>query len=76
MCQAFPGRFPTEVFAERDRLPEGFLEEVIEAGYYERAFEVHEHNPRASGGLIDIIQTLEFEDAAQEIAARKQATKT
>ena len=37
LCEAFPGRFPTEVLAEYDRLPTGFLEEVLEAGAYREA---------------------------------------
>lgn len=33
----FPGRFPHEVIAARDRLPEGLFDEVIEARVYRQA---------------------------------------
>ena len=37
LCEAFPGRFPSEVLDEIDRLPAGMLDEVVEARHYRRA---------------------------------------
>jgi hypothetical protein len=61
LCEAFPGRFPTEVLAERDRLPEGFLEDLLEARAYERAFWIYRANPKATGEMVQQVQRIEFE---------------
>lgn len=37
LCEAFPGRLPSEVLAEYQRLPAGFLEEMLEAMAYRQA---------------------------------------
>lgn len=37
LCEEFPGKFPTEIMAEMDRLPVGMLEEIIESRAYARA---------------------------------------
>jgi hypothetical protein len=37
LCEAFPGRFPTEIWREVLRLPAGLLDEVLEAKAYREA---------------------------------------
>lgn len=37
LCEAFPGRFPSEILRELRRLPAGVLEEVLEAKAYQQA---------------------------------------
>lgn len=38
MLHAFPGRLLTEILAEVDRLPVGYLEELLEVKAYVQAF--------------------------------------
>jgi len=40
LCEAFPGRFPTEVWAEIERLPAGMLDDVLEARAYRQVKEM------------------------------------
>ena len=42
LCEAFPGRLPSEVVAEVERLPVGLLEEVLEARAYRHAVAMRE----------------------------------
>lgn len=58
MCEEF-GRLPTEIMAERDRLPAGLLEEILEARAYGRAYAVYQQHPDA-GGLVDDVKAIEF----------------
>jgi len=37
LCEEFPGKLPTEIIDEMDRLPAGMLEEIIESRAYARA---------------------------------------
>jgi hypothetical protein len=37
LCEAFPGRLPTEILAEMRRLPVGTIEDLLEAGAYRQA---------------------------------------
>ena len=46
--------------AERDRLPAGLLEELLEARAYARAYAVYQQNPKATGGLVDEVKANEF----------------
>ena len=46
LCDHFPGRFPSEVLDELDRLPMGLLSEVIEAKCY-----------RQAKGIVDAAET-------------------
>ena len=59
---------------ERGRLPEGMLEEIVEAGAYERAYAVYQRDPKARSGLIDDVIAMEFELVQQELDARKAKT--
>jgi hypothetical protein len=61
LCDEFPGRLPTEIFAERDRLPVGFLEEVIASRHFARAVATYQQNPAARSGLIDLVREFDFE---------------
>lgn len=59
---------PTEILAERDRLPEGMLEEILEARAYERAYAVYQQDPRhATGEFVDMVKLLDFERAQEEL---------
>ena len=48
LCDAFPGRFPSEVMAEIDRLPVGLLSEVLEARAYRHAKSMREAAEQSS----------------------------
>lgn len=61
---------------ERGRLPEGWLEEIAEAGSFERSYAVAVRDDKASGGFIDVIRQLEFDDAREAINAAKAAKQT
>ncbi len=47
MCfEWFPGRLPTELQAEMDRLPAGFVDEMIESFQYARAVSANKTDPK------------------------------
>jgi hypothetical protein len=48
LCEAFPGRFPSEVMAEVDRLPVGLLSDVLEARAYRQAKQMREAAEQSS----------------------------
>jgi len=74
LCEEFPALKPSDVLAERARLPEGFLEEIIESRAYARALATNQGDPDANGWRSSPIRTLareiEHELAEEEIAAR------
>lgn len=45
ICEEFPALKPSEVFEEKARLPEGFLEEIIESRSYARAYSANQVDP-------------------------------
>lgn len=53
--------------AERDRLPVGLLETMLEYRAYARAKQVYDQNPKATGGIVDLVKVIEFELAQKEI---------
>jgi hypothetical protein len=72
MCRRWPSRFPTEILAERARLPEGFLDEVAHSMAYADAVAANAANlPGCEDSRMRQIATvIELELAAEEIAAR------
>ena len=42
LCEAFPGRLPSEIQAEIDQQPAGFLEEILEAKAYRKVKEMRD----------------------------------
>jgi len=58
---------PSEILAERDRLPVGFLETVLEYRAIARAIAAYAQDPRAEGPLVDLVKVVEFEDAQEAI---------
>jgi hypothetical protein len=65
----FPGRLPTEIRAEIERLPEGFVDEMIESYAYARAVSANHADPkgRQSSALRTAATEIEFELAEEEI---------
>lgn len=70
LCRRFPGRFPTEILAERDRLPDGFLDEVAQSIAYSDAVAANEARlPNGEESFLrQIAHDIELELAAEEIA--------
>lgn len=68
LCEAFPGALPTELYREWQRLPPGFLEELLEVRAFASAVQAYQ----ANGGklenlppsrLLTMVQEIEFEEA-------------
>ena len=59
---------PSEAWREWQRLPAGFMEQVIEYRAYGSAKAVADANPKAAGGLVDLVRVIEFELVQEEIA--------
>lgn len=72
LCEEFPGRFPTEVMAERERLPYGLLEEVVAARYYGRAHAANAANApgEEASPLRVLAKDIEHELAVEEIGTQ------
>lgn len=70
LCSEFPGKLPSEVWAERDRLPEGMLEEIIESRNYARAYWTYKANPKATGDMVQRVRENDFALAQEAIDAR------
>ena len=71
MCfEWFPGRFPSEIQAERDRLPEGFMDEMIESFSYAKAFAANQADSKSWQSSPMRITAMEIEHAiaAEDIA--------
>ena len=70
MCQEFPALKPSDVFAERARLPEGFLDEIVASLAFARAVAANETDPKGwqSSDLRIMAKELEHERAEEEIA--------
>lgn len=61
LCDEFPGRLPTEILDERDRLPEGLLDEIVNTRQYVRAYHAWNANPTVEGDLVDLVKEISFE---------------
>lgn len=72
LCEEFPGRLPTELMAERARLPDGLLEEIIASRYYARAVAANQIDPKGwnSSPMRTTAMEIEHELAGEEIAKR------
>ena len=62
LSEEFGGRLPSELFAEQQRLPVGFLEQLLEYRAYASAYHANEADPK--GWTSSPMRTL-----AQEIEA-------
>ena len=71
LCDEFPGRLPTEILAERDRLPCGLLDEIIASRHYVRAYHAWHQNPKVEGDLVDLVKAISFELVQDEIDAQE-----
>jgi hypothetical protein len=80
LCSAFPGRLPSEVLAEVDRLPVGYLSEVLEMQAYVQAkamtdaattAEARKRLPRTP--LFSLVSEIELELAAEELKNKTHA---
>lgn len=67
LSREFGGATPSVIWAERQRLPAGFLEQVIEYRRYAEAKQAYAQNPKAEGALVDLVKVIEFELAQGEI---------
>ena len=73
LCEEFPGRLPSEIHAEIERLPDGFLFDVIEMRAYagtKRAYDVSEKQQDES--LLDLVKEIEAELVQEEINERRR----
>ena len=77
LCDAYPGRFPSEVLAEVGRLPAGFFDEVLEAGAYRQAKQMVEAADSAEARkrlpqttLFQLVPVIDF--AITEVETKKR----
>lgn len=72
LCEEFPGRLPTEIYAEQQRLPAGFLEEIIESRLFARAYFANQADPQRWQSSPMRIAAMELEhELAQEEMTRE-----
>lgn len=78
LCDAFPGRLPSEVYREWRQLPAGFLEEVMEARVFasikaaiDRGSD-RKHLPQhpMTQVVLDVIEAVALEEIETRRAAR------
>ena len=76
MCESFPGRLPTEIWQETQRLPIGFLDDVVEARAYMSAYRIYK-NAKSKADLptdapmVDLVRDVTFAIAADELKKRR-----
>lgn len=65
---------PSQIEAELQRVPVGFLEAVIEARAYENAYRFYKANPdtKDRSELVQLAKRLTFEIAKEAIKTKKQ----
>ena len=65
---------PSELWAERQRLPPGFLEQIVEYRAYAatKAMFDTQQNPKAESLLLLLVKEIEQELGAEAYEARKQ----
>jgi hypothetical protein len=71
LCDQFPGRLPTEILAERDRLPAGFLDEILDSRHYRRAYDAWNQNPKVEGELVDLVKAITFEFVQEQMDSER-----
>ena len=69
MSEAFGGALPSAILAERDRLPVGLLDRILEDRYLARAIAHYRDHPKAEGLLMNLLRTIDLELAQEEIDA-------
>jgi hypothetical protein len=76
LCEEFPGRLPSEVLAERRRLPEGFLEDLIEmrafAAVWARLDAAEDKSKVERSPTRDLVELVMERCATADIEAKKQ----
>jgi len=79
-CNAFPGRFPSEIAQEERRLPVGMLDEILEArafmeakGIYDRLSDYDEKTRMKlmRDPLMQLVREIDLAIAAEEIKKRR-----
>jgi len=78
LIEAFPGRFPSEIWQEIGRLPVGMLDEILEAKGYMHvkalvdAADTAEAKQRLPDSpLVGLVRTIEFALAHEELEKRR-----
>lgn len=73
LSEEFGGALPSVILAERRRLPEGFLERLIEYRAYAntKAAKARRDNPKDKGEMWQLVEEIEFELAGEELTARE-----
>ncbi len=69
LCEEFPGVLPSAILAERDCLPAGLLEEIIDSRNYARAYALYQQHPKATGALVQLVKETEFALRQEEFDA-------
>lgn len=76
LCEEF-ACLPSQALAEWRSAPVGFLEEIIEARQYAKAKRIADSAERKAdiptGGMFDLVKSIEFELAQREIDERRAA---
>jgi hypothetical protein len=79
LCEEFPGRLPTEILAEEQRLPAGLLDTVVLYRSYKRAKRTldaadttEKRQALEKSRLYDLVEQVEAAIVEEEIAAREQ----
>lgn len=72
LSEEFGGALPSVIWQERQRLPAGFMEQIIEYRRYAEAFAANQVQPEGwrSSPLRTIAMEIEHELAAEEIDGR------
>ncbi len=75
MCERFPGRLPSEIWREKQRFPDGFLDEVVEAMAYAGAKRTYDgatnKKELPANPMTDLVRTVTF-SLAEEAKAKKK----
>lgn len=66
MCEEF-GKLPTEILAEMGAVPVGWLEEIIEARYFGRAYFAYQRDHKATGPMVELVKDIEATLAQEAI---------
>lgn len=69
MCEEFPGTVPSEIMAERARLPDGLLDEIVASRNYARAYAANQADPKgfSASELRTAVFVIEGELAQDDI---------
>jgi hypothetical protein len=74
LCDAFPGRFPTEILAEMSRLPVGMIDDMLEAKAYRQAKDMTDSADTADARkrlpktpMFNLVKQIDMELAAEAL---------